>query len=334
MRAWQLTGPGNILQTLQLAQDVPRPRADELQQGQILVKVVSTGINPADYKVPELGVVARAVYRFPMTPGMDLAGLVEATGPGVEGVGKNDKIMARMDPRSNWGPLAEYVVLEAGTWVPCAGVDMDEAAGTLTTALTAYQCFKPYVKEGDKVFINGGGGGLGTAGIQIAKLMGCHVTVSCSTGKIDFCKGLGADEVIDYKKEDVTAELVRRGADKVVIMDNVGNSPTDLYRRCDKILTEAGAYVFIGGRISPGSVVNMASSLLRPGWLGGQRRKFVAAVTRTVEEDARQIAEWMSEGKYKTLVDSTFAFEEAKEAFERLKTDQCRGKVIVRVASQ
>jgi NADPH:quinone reductase-like Zn-dependent oxidoreductase len=265
---------------------------------------------------------------------MDLAGLVEATGPGVEGVEKNAAIMARMDPMAAKGPLAEYVVLDAGCWVTCPGVDMDQAAGTLTTALTAYQSFKPYVKEGDKVFINGGGGGLGTAAIQIAKLMGCHVTVSCSTGKMDFCKELGADEVIDYKTEDVTAQLVSRGADKVVIMDNVGNSPTDLYRRCDKILKESGVYVFVGGRVSAGSVANLASSLLRPGWLGGQRRKFVMALTKTVEEEAKQIASWMGEGKYKTLVDSTYGFEEAKEAYDRLKTDQCRGKVIVHVAGQ
>ncbi|KAL2209782.1 NAD(P)-binding protein [Sarocladium strictum] len=333
MRAWQISGPGPIEKTMRLEEDMKRPSAADLKQGQVLVKVVRAAINPADYKLPEMGQATRAMVGYPRTPGMDLAGIVEAVGPEVgDVVKKGDAVMARRDPMKPSGSLAEYLVLESGTWAPAVGANLDEAAGAVTTALTAYQCIAPYVKEGDKVFINGGGGGLGTCGIQIGKLLGCHVTVSCSTEKAQFCKELGADVVIDYKKEDVTAELIKQGADKAVLVDNVGNSPSDLYRRCDKILVPTGPYIFVGGRVSPGTIFNLASSLARPSFLGGQSRKFVTFFTKTVEEDLEQIANWISEGKFKTIIDSTFGFEEVQEAFAKLRTDKCRGKVIIRVA--
>ncbi|PTD05051.1 Zinc-type alcohol dehydrogenase-like protein C16A3.02c [Fusarium culmorum] len=314
MRAWQVMSPGPLEKKIRLAADVARPSPADLQP--VLAKVVYAALNPVDYKIPELGVAARALVDFPTTPGMDMAGTIEAAKKGVA-------IMARLDPMKSQGALAEYVVLDEGTRATATGVDMKEAAGAVTVALTAHQCIKPYVKEGDKVFLNGGGGGLGTTGIQVAKLLGCH-----------FCKDLGADEVIDYKKSDVTAELAKQGADMALIVDNVGNSPTDLYRRSDNILVPSGTYVYVGARMSPGTILNLSSSLMRPSWLGGQSRKFVMLMMKTVYEDLKQIAAWMADGKLKTVSDSTFEFEEAKEAYDKLKTDKCRGKVIVRVAGE
>jgi NADPH:quinone reductase-like Zn-dependent oxidoreductase len=259
-------GPGPLEKKMRLAADVARPSPADLQPGQVLANVVYAALNPVDYKIPELGVATRAMVGFPTTPGMDMAGTIEALGPDVDSkVKQGVAIMARLDPMKSQGTLAEYVVLEEGTWATAAtGVDMKEAAGSVTVALTAYQCIKPYVKKGDKVFLNGGGGGLGTAGIQVAKLLGCHVTVSCSTEKPQFCKDLGADEVIDYKKSDVTAELVKQGADMALIVDNVGNSPTDLYRRSGNILVPWGTYLYVGARISSGTILNLSSSLMRP----------------------------------------------------------------------
>jgi NADPH:quinone reductase-like Zn-dependent oxidoreductase len=266
---------------------------------------------------------------------MDMAGVVEAVGPDAgDKVKKGDAIMARMDPLKAPGSLMEYVVLENGDWVHANGIDKDQAAGAGTAALTAYQCLRPYVEEGDKVFINGGGGGVGLTGIQIAKILGCHVTVSCSEEKAEFCKELGADEVIDYKKLDVTEELLKRGQVMKVIMDNVGNSPANLYNRCDGILKEDGVYCYVGGRMSAKTMWNTGGSLLRPGWLGGQKRKFVMFMTKTVKEHLEEIAGWMKEGKLKMVIDEVFGFEEVDKAFAKLKTDKCRGKVIVRVSEE
>lgn len=338
MKAWQFTAPGPIINTLRLATDVPRPDAASLQPGQVLVRVVSAGINPVDYKLPELGLAARAVLGFPKTPGVDLSGTVVAIGEGVEGVKAGDHVLGWVKPFGKTGALAEYAVLDKEGWVRLGdGADMDEAAGAPTTALTALQSIQPYVKAGDRVFINGGGGGTGTCGIQIAKLLGCHVTVSCSTAKADFCRGLGADEVIDYKKEDVIASLVKQGegAEKrALIVDNVGNSPADLYKRSHEVLREGGVYAFVGGRMSAGSVANLVRGRLLPGFLGGQRRRFVAVMTKQSAVDVRRIVDWMGEGKLRTVVDSRYGFGQVEEAFERLKTDTCQGKVIVKVVEE
>ncbi|CRK45775.1 hypothetical protein BN1723_001118, partial [Verticillium longisporum] len=236
MKAWQFTTHGPITKTLRLANDVPRPEAASLQPGQVLVKVASAGLNPVDYKMPELGLAARAIFSFPKIPCGDLSGTVVAIGEGVEGLAAGDHVVGWLNPFGSAGALSEYAVLDKESW-----------------------SIQPYVKAGDRVFINGGSGGTGTHGIQIAKLLGCHVTVSCSTAKVDFCRGLGADEVIDYKKEDVVASLVKQGgsagAEKwALIVDNIGNSPTDLYKRSHEVLREGGVYAYVGGRMSAGSV--------------------------------------------------------------------------------
>ncbi|EEY17467.1 alcohol dehydrogenase zinc-binding domain-containing protein [Verticillium alfalfae VaMs.102] len=292
MKAWQFATHGPISKTLRLATDVPRPDAASLQPGQILVKVASAGLNPVDYKMPELGLAARAMFSFPKIPCGDLSGTAVAVGEGVEG-------------------------LKAGDHVS----------------------IQPYVKAGDRVFINGGSGGTGTHGIQIAKLLGCHVTVSCSTAKVEFCRGLGADEVIDYKIEDVVASLVKQsgsaGAEKWdLIVDNIGNSPTDLYKRSHEVLRDGGVYAYVGGRVSAGSMWNIVRGRLLPGFLGGQRRRFVLVMAQQSTEYVRPIVDWMADGKLKTVVDSKFEFGQVKEAYERLKTDRCQGKVIVKVVGR
>ncbi|RGP79923.1 zinc-binding dehydrogenase [Fusarium longipes] len=320
---------------MQLTTGVARPTPTDLQPGQVLARVVYAALNPVDYRIPELGVAARTMASFPLITGSDMAGIIEAVGPNVDSsIKKGTSIMARIGPAKPQGTLAEYVVLDKGTWTTVAGVDLKEAAGAVTVALTAYQSIKPYVNEGDKVFLNGGGGGLGIAGIQIAKLLGCHVTVSCSTDKIQLCKDLGADEVIDYKTSDVMTELTKHSAGMALIVDNVGNSPTDLYKRSDSILIPSGAYIYVGARMSFAAIWNLSNSLIRPTWLGGQSRKFVRLNVKTVDEDLKQIAAWMADGKLKTVLDSTFEFEKVQEAFDRMKTGKARGKVIVRVAGE
>jgi NADPH:quinone reductase-like Zn-dependent oxidoreductase len=104
------------------------------------------------------------------------------------------------------------VNIDPGTCIPLPeGVNPDDAATIGIAGETAYRSIVPNVQTGDRVFINGGSSGTGTFGIQIAKLLGCHVTVSCSTSAIELCKELGADEVFDYTKTDLIAELIESG---------------------------------------------------------------------------------------------------------------------------
>ncbi|KAH6985171.1 reticulon-4-interacting protein [Ilyonectria destructans] len=333
MRLYKLTGPGPIAKTLKLT-TVPRP-SETLDKHQLLIQVVVAGINPADYKIPELGIASKTMVSFPKTPGMDFAGRVVTVGPEVPSIKPGDTVMGRLDPMKSTGSLAEYVVASCdGVAALPPTVSLDQAGAAATAALSAYQTIVPFVKAGDKVFINGGSGGTGTFGIQVAKAVGCHVTVSCSTAKAALCRDLGADETIDYKAVNVTAVLREKGRVFALAVDNVGNLPADLFPAADDFLLPEGRFKFVGGAFSLSLAGNLARSTLLPGFLGGSKHKFEAFRTKNSHEDLAHIAAWMGEGKVRTVIDSTFGFEDVLGAYEKLKKGSSAGKILVRVSEE
>jgi NADPH:quinone reductase-like Zn-dependent oxidoreductase len=336
MRAWHITGPGPVEKTLALVDGVPRPSAKHLQHGQVLVRISRAALNPVDYKVPELGIASKAVVHFPKTPGIDFSGQVVDVAPdatAADDVKPGDFVLGRILLGKTEGSLAQYAVVNRDSYValPKTFTDLDRAAGLSTAAMTAYGSIAPHVNVGDRVFINGGSGGVGLFGIQVAKALGCHVTVSASTAKAPLCREVGADDIIDYKAGDVLEELKKKGQVHSLIVDNVGNSPPNLYASSHNFLLPKGKYVFVGGAISSGSVMSLAKSLLLPGFLGGGKRKFIAFSVHSNRHALEQVVQWMVEGKLKTVVDSVYNFEEADKAFEHLKKGASAGKVIVRV---
>ncbi|KAI1496978.1 hypothetical protein F5X99DRAFT_398378 [Biscogniauxia marginata] len=223
---------------------------------------------------------------------------------------------------------------------------MEEASCIGTAGLTAYQSIAPYVRPGagDRVFINGGSGGTGTFGIQVAKALGCHVTASCSGPNVALCRSLGADAVIDYTREDVCAVLASSSSSSSsdpgsgarafrLVVDNVGVSPPDLYSAADRFLDpEEGRFVQVGGEPTLAGLRVAASRALLPAFLGGGRRRWEFIVTRNDAEDLAQLGRWVREGKLKPVVDEVFGFEDVPKAFEKLKTKRARGKIVVRVS--
>jgi NADPH:quinone reductase-like Zn-dependent oxidoreductase len=160
--------------------------------------------------------------------------------------------------------------------------------------------------------------------------LGCYVTVSCSTGKATLCKALGADEIIDYKTTDVTEALEKAGHTYSHVVDNAGNP--NLYSSSSAFLLPEAKYVFVGSTMSLRSAAILASSLLRPAALNGSKNKFVMYVTKNQHDDLVQIAQWLGEGKLKTVVDSCFEFADVAKAFAQLKKGTSAGKVVVHVA--
>ncbi|KAG9499552.1 hypothetical protein J7337_008009 [Fusarium musae] len=329
MQAWQVAHPGPMQKVFRLT-TLPKPST--LKPGQILVKVSSAALNPADYKVCELGLASRLITSFPKIPGMDLSGRVVSVAQDVADAKEGDFVLARASPTKAWGSLAEYTILDKeGYSVIPESLDMDQAAGVGTAGLTAYQSIAPYVKSGDKVFINGGSGGVGLWGIQIAKVLGCSVTVSCSTGKAELCRSLGADDIIDYKTSDVIAELKKRGQVFSHCVDNVGDAPPNLYASSNNFLLPGSSFVFVGGHVSAKSVLSLTTNLVRPSFLGGVKAKFATYATANKKKDLDQLRDWLVEGKVKTVIDSTFGFKEADKAFEHLKKGSSGGKVMIHV---
>jgi len=270
---------------------------------------------------------------YPRSPGYDFGGYVVAVGRKVTGMNLGDPVFGRMDP-FNQGSLAEYIIAPfEGLAVLPTNVSPRLAGTAGTSALVAYQAIAPYVQPGDKVLINGGSGGVGTFGIQIARALGCSVTVTCSTNKVQLCRELGAEDVIDYTHEDVMTALRQRGQIFAHIMDAIGGSPPDLYFGCNDFILPGKRRLFaqVGGGINATSYVNTAVGKKLPHFLGGTRTKIKAIVIANRHEDLEQIAKWMGEGKVKPVVDSTFSFEQVPDAFTRHKRGGMTGKILIDV---
>jgi len=212
-------------------------------------------------------------------------------------------------------------------------VSPEQGACVGIVGLTAYQCIEPFVKAGDKIFINGGSGGTGTFGIQIAKALGCHVTTSCSGPNVELCQSLGADEVIDYRTQPVVETLKRKGTQFDLIVDNVF-ADSAIYWNAHHYLKPEGRFVTIAGSPTLSSIVDFLKIFLTPSWLGGGQRKFQFVTCTAHAESYVKLARWMEEGKVRAVIEKVYELEDADKAFERLKSSRARGKLVVKVAKE
>lgn len=210
----------------------------------------------------------------------------------------------------------------------------DEGAAVGTAGMTAYQSLLPqHVKAGSSIFINGGSGGVGTFGIQIAKALGAKVTTSCSTANAELCKNLGADEVIDYKTSDLISTLKAKGQVFDAVIDNVGSSWV-LFNQCEAYLKPNGVFVQVAAQVTVAGMGGMIRKMMQPKILGGVGRKFHFVSVKSRAEDFEQVGKWMKEGKVKPVIGETFAFEDVPKAFESLRTGHTKGKIVVHVGEK
>ncbi|KAJ5168557.1 uncharacterized protein N7482_004151 [Penicillium canariense] len=328
MKAWLYSSTtGGLEKNLQLDASARAPPAP--LGAQVLVQVLSASLNPADYKVPELGLPARLYIGTPASPGMDFCGRVVTTGPLARHIADGQLVFGSAAHPIKFGSLAEYMIVTADqiAAVP-EGVEVNSAAAVGIAGQTAFQSLEGYVKAGDKVFINGGSGGCGTFEIQIAKAMGCHVTATCSTRNMELCLRLGADEVIDYTaEEDLVGRLKARGTVFDHILDHIG-TPAEMYYQCHHFLKEDGVFVQVGAS----SMTTQAGRLAWPAFLGGGRRKYVVLMYKPIQRQLVQLGEWLQEGVVKVQVDSVHGFEDVVKAFDKLRSGRARGKIVVQVA--
>ncbi|KAM7218523.1 reticulon-4-interacting protein 1 [Rhypophila decipiens] len=355
MRAWRYaSAAGGLEKNLTLDPTVPTPSITPGSTDELLIRVLATSLNPADHKVPEVlnsaipvSMLRSMLIRLPATPCGDFCGQVVATSPKIDTFAVGDIVFGRLPPTTSLGAAGEYILAPTANCGvlpkdgPGSKISPEELASLPCAGLTAYQTLAPYVKEGDKVFINGGSGGCGTFGIQIAKALGCFVTTTCSTGKLELVKSLGADEVIDYTTVNVAEEMKKKGQVYTVAVDNVGvaapgNEQGDLYHASGEFLIPGkGRFVSVGGPISLASFKTLGSRLLTPGFLGGGKSKIELYTFKgTKTEDYQVLVDMIASGKLKVVVEEVFGFEDLVEAFEQLKTGRSKGKLVVRVAKE
>ncbi|PNH47093.1 hypothetical protein VD0004_g1081 [Verticillium dahliae] len=334
MRAWIHKHKNLPLERgLVLDQDHAKP-PKALKPTQILVRVRAVGINPADPLFAEMTGLPGTVFIKPTPlPGLDYSGEVVATGSGVSVLRAGDRVFGRVDTQKSIpGTMAEFTVSELeGCVAMPPSVSFEQAAGVGTAAMTAYESIVLNTKAGDSVFINGGTGGVGTYGIQFAKAHGLRVTVSASTAKVALCADLGADEVIDYRTQDLVATLKAKGQVFDLVADFAYREEADLYRAADDFIKKGGKYVMVPGQVDGSTMRTIAKNSACPSMLGGGKAKFEAYFAKSNRAGFEQIAEWMANGQVKTVVDSVFAFENMPKAVARVKSGSSTGKVIVTV---
>lgn len=332
IKAWQYTTTkGGIEKNLKLNPSAPLPKP---KPNQHLIQIIAIALNPIDYKPSEIPGVVQVAISKPATPGLDYAGHIVTLAAGSDlKVGQLVFGVAGTLPIAG-GALSEYAIVkyENAVAIP-EGVDPIDAATVGVAGLTAYQSIVPRVKAGDKIFINGGSGGTGAFGIQFAKAAGCQVTTTCSTANVELVKSLGADRVIDYKKEGVLEALKASEHKFDHAVDNVG-SDDQLIWHSHEFLRPGGALVVVGGEPSFKAISQGLKRKLWPTFLGGMKGKVEGFWPQQKPEDLRQIGELMKERKVKAVIDQRFPFEQAPQAFERLKTGRARGKIVIDVASE
>ena len=334
MRAWQYTSTrGGLDKNLHLntSAPLPKPKSD-----QHLIRVIAAALNPIDYKPAELTLVKAVAIPNPATPGIDFAGEIVTPAPSSDLKAGQIVYGAAGNTPLAGGAIAEYAVAKTTTVVPLTeGLKPAEGASIPVAGLTAYQSILHHAKSGDKVFINGGSGGTGVFGLQIAKAAGLHVTTTCSTGNVDFVKSLGADKVVDYRSEDVVEALKTIAQERKFdhVVDNIGSNEELIWRN-QEYMKANGVYVIVGGGATTRSLVAGLKRKLWPGFLGGLKGKVVGFWPDPNTKDLAKIGEWMAEGKVKPIFDQRFPFEDAPKAIERLKTSRAKGKIIIDVGEE
>ncbi|WP_425826180.1 NADP-dependent oxidoreductase [Streptomyces fractus] len=307
--------------------------------GDVLIRVHSASVNPLDLKIRSGGLKTVLPYRFPLILGNDLAGTVVRTGPSVTGFSAGDEVYAKPD-QSRIGTFANLIaVAEADVAPKPAGLTMDEAAALPLVALTSWQALvdRAGVTAGTKVLVQGGAGGVGSIAVQLAKELGAHVAATASTAKVDLVRGLGADEVIDYRTQDVSELL--DGYD--VVLDTVGGATLE---NSVHVLRPGGRIISIAGPPDRAFARQMGANPVIQLVMSGLSAKINRLARKhgvTYEflfmtadgEQLREITSLVEAGAIRPLVDRVFPFEETGRALEYVEQGRAKaGKVVVAVA--
>lgn len=328
-KAWQFSSvKGGLENNLQLNTiDIPKPKPN-----QHLIRVLALSLNPVDYKVAEAPLIGSLAVSKPAIPCIDVAGEIVKPAEGSDlkvgtivcGIAAGQLAAA--------GAAAQYAVIatDQAVVVP-ETISASDAAALPIVGVTAYQALAPFTKAGDHVFYNGGSGGVGVFAIQIAKILGLHITVTCSTRNIGLCKSLGADEVIDYTVDDVVQTLSRQPYKFDHAVDGVGSDPA-LYFKAHLYTKPSAGFYGIAFAPTLSSISYICKAMLLPSFLGGGKRKMTTLASVPKAEDLQKIVAWVDERKLKVVIDSKYPLEQVPEAFRKSKTGRARGKIVIDVA--
>ena len=284
----------------------------EPAEGEVLIKVFAAGVNPIDWKIRE-GYLSEIIpHTLPLTLGWDFAGEVVSLGKKVEKWIIGDAVYARPDFSKN-GAYAEYIVVsEDEIAIKPKTLNWQKSAAVPLVTLTAWQALNDIsaVKQGDRVLIHAGAGGVGIAAIQLAKQAGAIVYTTSSTKNIEFLKELGADEVIDY-----TQDYFSKLEDLDIVFDTIGGAV--LEKSWGTLKKDANLV----------SVAEVPSEELAATHGVNAAFCFVQANT----EQLSKIAILIDSGELKVEVDSVYRLEDIAQAHKKSESGHVRGKIVIQV---
>ena len=308
-----------------------------VKENDVLVQIHSAGVNLLDTKIKNGEFKMILPYKTPFTLGHDVAGVVTKVGSKVSKFKVGDEVYSRpADYRI--GTFAEMIAInESDVALKPNNITMEEAASIPLVGLTAWQALieKANLKKGQKVFIQAGSGGVGTFAIQLAKHLGATVATTTSSANIDLVKSLGADVVIDYKKEDF--ETILKDYDVVL-----NSQDTKTLEKSLRILKPNGKVISISGPPTPefGEEIgaNWFLKIALKFLSAGIRKKakklgvnFSFLFMRAEGDQLSKITKLIESGVIKPVMDKVFSFEQTNEAMSYVEAGHAKGKVVVKV---
>ena len=332
MQAYVLTRYGDS-SAMEL-RDVPEPTAGE---GEVLIRVRAAGLNPVDSGIRQGKLRMVTPFKLPLVAGSELAGVVEAVGPGVTRFTAGDRVFARVDKRKLGAYAAYAVVHETLVAKMPESLDFTDAAGLPLAGLTALQALRDElgVIAGEKVFISGGAGGVGTLAIQLAVWLGAQVATTASPRGEELVRSLGATTVIDYQKQKFKDVL----SDYDAAFDLTGGQdlPDAL-----TILKPGAKAVSVAGVPEPGTAADMGKGALMAAVFWAMsvkirrqaRRKGVGyryMFMHPSGEDLGLLAGLVDKGELKPVTDRVFPFGQIADAFAYIEQGRAKGKVVVQM---
>lgn len=327
MRALVLEQPGNP-DTLREA-DMPQP---EPGKGEVRVKVHAVGLNPVDYKLAATGFPS---WKYPFILGLDVAGVVDAVGPGVTEWEVGDPVYYHGD-LTKPGGYGQYTTVTAHTlsWLP-DGLNFEAAAALPCAGFTAYQALhrKLRVQPGKTMLVHGGAGGVGGFAVQLAKAAGVTVFATCSRHNINFVKDLGAYEVIDYKSEGVAdrVNVLTNGRGVDYIIDTVG--PESATASLD-MLAYGGELVCVAGLPDLTNFKQFQKAIsIHEVSLGGAYLSGDTIAQEDLARVGREFGALVSKGVIKPMLQEVITLDEIPDALVRLSMRHVRGKIVAKVSS-
>jgi NADPH:quinone reductase-like Zn-dependent oxidoreductase len=291
----------------------------------VLVRVHAATVNRTDwgFRAGEPWIVrlfAGVVKPKVTVLGLEFAGVVEATGSGVRSFSAGDRVFGFSEDR--WGAHAEYLTIpeDRAIAVMPSNASFEEAASSTEGSHYAGSIIRRTgIRRGQDVMLNGSTGAIGSAALQLLKNLGANVTAVCPTDHVELVRGLGADRIIDYEREDFTQD----GQVFDVVLDAVGKSS---YGRCKRLLKPGGTYVSTD--LGPWSM-NPLLALVTP-IFGGRKVRFPIPRKMT-QAEVRHIKELMESGAFRPQMDHRYGLDQIVEAYRRVETEQKVGSVVINV---